>query len=655
MISTEPAPTRLRFRLTDALPGGPWTVRRLRVREAIATPYTIELELLSPQTSVAFEEMVGREIGVAFDGGGEDPRTFHGVVRRWTQEERGPRVTRYRAELVPRLHLLQLTSDCRIFQDLSVLEIVQQILREHGVADVEIAIDDTSRFPQREYVVQYRETAFAFLSRLLEEEGIWYCFRHEAHHHVLVLGDAPRMHPACAGRPLCVVSSAGERFEADRIFDWSVSQEMRSGRCSVADYDYRTPSTSLIASMPTHPVSPTRPDLETFEFPTNHRSPKEADLRALLMAEREECRAVEATGASTALALAAGHRFVLVGHERRSFDGEYVVTEIVHEASDPTCEETTTGAETVANYHNRFRCIPASLPFRPARTTPRPVIQGTQTAMVVGAPGEEIEVDALGRVKVQFHWDRRGRRDTGSSCWMRVNQAAAGNGFGLLSIPRVGQEVVVGFHEGDPDRPFVLGCVYNPEQLPPQALPGARARTSLRSNSYPGGGGSSEITMDDTAGSEGFYVHAQKDMTVAVGNDRATTVGNDSTESVANNLTASVGVNATETVGVAKVVDVGATLLVKAGSSITLQCGASSIHMNAAGVITISGTMVSVAGSVQSSLSAPLTQVTGAAMLVAAGAITNVTGAALLALNGATVNAIAAGDAVIRGAKVKIN
>jgi type VI secretion system secreted protein VgrG len=312
-------------------------------------------------------------------------------------------------------------------------------------------------------------------------------------------------------------------------------------------------------------------------------------------------------------------------------------------------------------YECSFECIPADVTFRPQRLTPWPMVRGVQTAIVVGPKGEEIYTDEHGRIKVQFYWDRQGGRDERSSCWIRVSQPWAGGGFGGLALPRVGQEVIVDFLEGDPDRPIVTGRVYNAEQMGPQDLPAKKMRTSIRSNTYPGGGGFNEITMDDSKGTEHFYEKAQYDKTVEIGNNRNTSVGVDSVEVVGNNVAEVVGNNKSTDVTNAynETCD---TYLLNAKTSITLQCGASRIHMNQAGFISITGNVISIAAAVNSSMVAPLTEVVGAVMLtevggvvLVEGGVTHVRGEALATLKGGKVNVIAKGDNIVQGSTVKIN
>ncbi|HWL94620.1 MAG TPA: type VI secretion system tip protein TssI/VgrG, partial [Phycisphaerae bacterium] len=318
------------------------------------------------------------------------------------------------------------------------------------------------------------------------------------------------------------------------------------------------------------------------------------------------------------------------------------------------------GSANQAAYECQFECIPCDITFRPSRVTPWPVMRGCQTATVVGPKDEEIHTDEHGRVKVQFHWDREGQRNEKSSCWIRVSQPWAGVRYGGMAIPRIGQEVIVDFLEGDPDRPIITGRVYNAKTMPPQDLPKDKVRTSIRSQTHKGKG-FNEITMDDTTGQEHFYMKSQYDKTEEIGHNRNTSVGLDSTEIVANNVSESVGNNMSTDVTNAYSINCD-TMMINAKTSITFQCGASRIHMNQAGFISITGTVITSAATVNNSMVAPMTEVVGAIMLTQAGAVvlieggaTHVRGEVLAALKGAEVNVVAKADNVIQGGQVKIN
>jgi type VI secretion system secreted protein VgrG len=322
-----------------------------------------------------------------------------------------------------------------------------------------------------------------------------------------------------------------------------------------------------------------------------------------------------------------------------------------------------------SSFENRFQAIPRDTPFRPRSKTPKPLVEGPQTAFVVGPAGEEIYTDEFGRVKVQFHWDREGKYDENSSVWMRVSQIHAGQKWGGIDLPRVGEEVIVDFLEGDPDQPIITGRVYNAGSMPPFSLPGEKTRSGMKSQTYKGAG-YNEISMDDTAGKEQIRMNAQYNMDTAVGNNQTLIVNVDRTSKVGNNDSLTVGVNSTENVGNNKTVkvgnnmnvNVGKKLVMNAGTSITLKCGASRIYMNAGGVITITGTIITTAAAANASVVAPLTQIVGGAMLTTIGGINMMNGAvchvgaaSLASVAGPKVDVASPGTTAIKGSQITLN
>ena len=407
---------------------------------------------------------------------------------------------------------------------------------------------------------------------------------------------------------------SGERQD-DRIMTWEKAQEVRPGKVTLWDHCFELPGQHLEATQEVqrdlqvgtvaHKLRAGHDDhLEIYDSPGEYAQrfdgvapagqDRPGDLQKILAdrrrtasirAQEQAASAITIRGTGHCRSLASGHGFVLERHHNA--DGPYVVTGVTHEAHQ-SADYRSDGAPG-PDYGNSFTCIPAGLAYRPARSTPKPVVHGTQTATVVGPAGEEIFTDKYGRVKVQFHWDREGKNDSNSSCWIRVAQFAAGGGWGMISIPRIGQEVVVALEEGDPDRPIIVGCVYNPDQMPPFALPVKKMISGFRSNSYPGGGGNNEISVDDSKGKERMFLNAQYnqdsvvgnnrtakvavDSTEDVGNDVAETVGNDKAVFIASNVTKTVGVNKTEQVGANKSINVAANHSETIGSNMSLSVG----------------------------------------------------------------------------------
>src|SRR5256884_284142 len=435
--------------------------------EGVSTPFFYTLDLLSEDASIDAKKLLRSAVVVTLELADGGPRIIHGLIRRFVQLGRSEdKLTTYRAEVVPWLWCLSLSSECKIFQDLSVLDIIEKVFKAQGYNDFQIKC--TKSYPKREYCVQYRETHLNFVSRLMEEEGIFYFFEHSKDKHVLTLADANSAVKPCPGQATARMAMQADAWqEADVVTVFEREHAVQSDKVTLRDYDYLQPSLQL-----------------------------------------------ENSGAG--------------------------------EADAP-------------HYHNSFVAMPHGVPFHPPRTSPKPLVWGSQSALVVGKSGEEIWVDKHGRVKVQFHWDRNGKKDESSSCWVRVSSAWSGKNWGVVHIPRIGQEVIVDFLEGDPDRPIITGRVYNADQTPPYALPGDQTQSGIKSRSSKAGGTDNfnEIRFEDKKGSEVLFIHAEKDEQVEVENDRSDSVGhdetvsigNDRTESVKNNESITIDKNRTESVG----------------------------------------------------------------------------------------------------------
>ena len=389
----------------------------------------------------------------------------------------------------------------------------------------------------------------------------------------------------------------------DVVSQFAKEQEIRPAKYALTDYNFATPSVKLNVSVESAYPAATGVKLEVYDYPGEYQKRDEGDELVRLRIEEEETQRSILTGASGCRQFTAGYKFQLSGHPRADLNAPYVLTSVTHTAEEHGYESAGSGG--APSYSNSFTCIPAPVPFRPPRLTPRPVVQGSQTAEVVGPKGEEIWTDKYGRVKVQFHWDREGKKDENSSCWIRVSHPWAGKGWGSVSIPRIGQEVVIDFLEGDPDQPIVTGRVYNGELMPPYTLPAGGAVSGVKSNSTKGGGGYNEISLDDTKGTEKIVIHGQSDLlaTIAhdriesVGRDESITIGNNRTERVAKDEQVSVGEDRSHQIGKNDTLDVAKSLVINAGDSITIRTGDASITMNKSGDIQIRGKNVNVDGS----------------------------------------------------------
>jgi type VI secretion system secreted protein VgrG len=515
--------------------------------EGVSQLFNYSLDLLGENHSIPFNKLIGQKVTLTVRLADDSERYVNGFISRFVQSGVDVRFTYYRAEVVPWLWFLTRTTDCRIFQNMTVPDIITKIFKDLGFTDFKVRLQGS--FEPRDYCVQYRETDFNFVSRLMEQYGIFYFFEHEENKHTLVLANSPTVHQPCPGQPEARCDfSAGAMLEEDIIVGWQMEQELRPGKYALTDYNFETPSTSLAVNVASTVNVGGNGKYEVYDYPGEYLKKAQGEQLAKIRMEEEEAPHVVLSGSGTCRAFTPGYRFDLVGHYSAQMDKCYVLTEVQHMAS---VGESYSGGRGDAgeSYSNHFTCIPHDVPFRPARVTPKPTVQGPQTAIVVGRSGEEIYTDKYGRVKVQFHWDREGKRDENSSCWVRVSHPWAGKGWGAVAIPRIGQEVVVDFLEGDPDQPIITGRVYNAEQMPPYGLPAGGVVSGLKSNSTKGGGGYNELIMDDTKGNELIRVHGQYDMDSTIEHDLREHVLHDRSRDVTNNEIFIIGNDQTETIG----------------------------------------------------------------------------------------------------------
>ncbi|HXJ88530.1 MAG TPA: type VI secretion system tip protein TssI/VgrG [Candidatus Binatia bacterium] len=495
--------------------------------EGISRLFSYDLDLLAyDNDSISFKDIVGQKVSIKLQLPDGSPRYISGYVSRFTQGETDERLfTHYHAQVVPWLWFLTRQADCRIFQNQAVPDIISKIFDPFGFKDFKLSLKGT--YPKLEYCVQYRETSFNFVSRLMEESGIFYYFDHTTHgKHTMVLADQSSKLTACPGSPISYDTEVGGLADPQVINNWHVGQEVKTGKYSVTDYNFRTPSTSLLANEPTVVSLSASQPLELYDYPGLHSTKEEGDMVAKVRMQEEEAGYMIVSGAGNCRGLMSGFSFELKNHYRSDQNTNYVATEVRHFGSAGQSYTTagTAGGET---YSNHFVCIPASVPYRPARVTPKPFVQGPQPALVVGPAGEEIWVDEYGRVTVQFYWDRMGKKDEKSSCRIRVSQPWAGRNWGAMWIPRIGQEVLVSFLEGDPDRPIITGRVYNADQMPPYKLPQYQTRSTFMSRSSKGGASANynELRFEDLKGKEQIFMNAERDMDMRVENDSREYIG----------------------------------------------------------------------------------------------------------------------------------
>ncbi|MFI5447664.1 type VI secretion system Vgr family protein [Polaromonas sp. UC242_47] len=472
--------------------------------EAISQPFKFSLAMRSSNTGLDPALIIGASVTVKFALPAGPVRFFNGIVSRFMHAGGDTAFSSYSAELVPSLWLLTLSRDRVIYQNKTAADIVKAVLGQFGVTfDAQL----TGTYGSREYCVQYDETALEFISRLMEEEGIFYFFTFADGGHTMVLGDSTSVHTDCAGAAaLRYFPDPGGRREIDVVNQLEYESRLVTQKFEYSDYNYLTPSTALL----TESLGASGKGKQ-FEYPGKHGVLADGTQRAKVRSEASQVDGAVCRGTSYCYPLSAGKKFTLSGHSRSALNTALVLRVVTHAASND-------------QYSNGFEAFPATVPFRPPRVSPLPRVSGSQTALVVGPSGEEIWTDKHGRIKVQFHWDRVGVKDENSSCWVRVSQSWAGLAWGSLFLPRIGQEVVISYVDGDPDRPMVTGCVYNGENTTPVTLPGMQTQSTIKSRSSKQGTAGNEMRMEDKKDAEEFYFHAQKDMKVEIENDLSTTL-----------------------------------------------------------------------------------------------------------------------------------
>ena len=512
-------------------------------REEISRLYSFQLDLISKQPNIHAKAIVGKPVSFSFDQVIRDKkhtRHFHGYINRFVAGywDDAVKIRGYRAEVVPFLWFLTRTADCRIFQEMTVPQIIAEVFKDHlpkfaGKVSVDDSGINKGNHRKWNYCVQYRETDFNFISRLMEQEGIYYFFEHKPDQVVLHLADQVSGYKT-AETPVCdymAVESGSRDFH--ELSRWEHQFEFRPGDWTQTDYDFTKPTYAMQTNKKTTgpAVYDQEPSYEIFDFPGVYLSDEKEGYgkhQTQVRLEEDETPKDVIIGAGLCSPFYPGAQFQVGRHVADEEKGEkYLITSVVHSGYEPSGYRSEASGSS-EKYSNTFTCIPAKRIFRPARITPKPVIQGTQTARVTGTKGQEIYTDpeGYGRVKVQFFWDRRGKFDEKSSCWIRVAQNWAGKRWGTFFLPRIGQEVIVAFLEGDPDHPIVVGSVYNHDQMHPYLGKGLDSKhphdpkvSGIKTNSTMGGSGFNELRFDDNAGKEQVFIHAQHNMDVKVRND----------------------------------------------------------------------------------------------------------------------------------------
>jgi type VI secretion system secreted protein VgrG len=497
------------FSIATPLGADKLLLRSFYGEELLSGLFHFSLEMDSEDPSLDFTRLVGKAVTITVklaDGG---QRYLNGVVGRFVQAGRDLRFARYRAEVYPWLWLLTLGRDCRIFQQKSVPDIVSQVFSDLGMSDYKNSL--VGSYPPREYCVQYNETHFDFVSRLLEEEGISYFFEHADGKHTLVLADDPSALATCSGAETVKYGTYEQWVQQTIVPQCSLEENVIAGAVALDDFSFETPSTDFIVEAAST-AAQNGGKRRLYEYPGGFLKKDAGEGLTTVRIEEQEAPLRLLRGDSYTPAFTAGGRFTLAEHYRDDVNAEYALVRVAHRGEGES-------------YVNSFDAIPAAVKYRPPRTTKKPRIAGAQTAIVVGKSGEEIWTDKYGRVKVQFHWDQVGKNDENSSCWIRVAHGWAGKGWGQISLPRIGQEVVVSFEEGDPDRPLITGRVYNAEQTVPYALPDEGTKSTIKSDTSKGGGGYNELRFEDKKDSEEVYFQAEKDFNRVVKNNDTLKVG----------------------------------------------------------------------------------------------------------------------------------
>jgi type VI secretion system secreted protein VgrG len=550
-------------------------LKSMRGVEAMSQPFRWDLDLLSEKGDVDPDAILGQKVSIGMTLPNGKRRFFHGFVSEFSLGGWIHNYNEYRAIVRPWYWLLTRTADCKIFQEMTVPQIFEDVVKQYGFTDYELKLSGS--YEPWEYCVQYRETDFNFLSRLLEQEGIYYFFVHEEGKHTMVLADDPGQHKTLDGYetvPYYAPGGSDAQRERDHLDAWSWTKAVQPGSFATTDFDFEKPRKSLSGTS-TISRKHGQANYEIFDYPAelSKLESSQSDQTAKVRIQELQASYLVAHGHGNAAGLGTGLRFKLDKYPRKDLNIEYLITQCTYTLTVNTYESG--GVPRGEEFAVSLEAIDAQTPFRPERRTPKPVVQGAQTAMVVGKAGEEIFTDKYGRVKVQFHWDRYGKQDEKSSCWIRVAQVWAGKSWGAIHIPRIGQEVIVSFLEGDPDQPIITGRVYNGDSMPPYGLPGNATQSGIKSRSSKGGGEANfnEIRFEDKKGSEQLTIHAEKNQDVTVENDEVVSIGHDRTETVGHDETITIGNNRTEKVGVNEMITIGSNRTEMVGANETITIG----------------------------------------------------------------------------------
>jgi type VI secretion system secreted protein VgrG len=593
------------FRFESPLGADKLLISELEWTERLSGLFEGHLLLVSEDFDIDFAAILRRPVSAGVQRVDGSFRWFHGFVTRFRQVHHKGRLAYYAAEIRPWLWFLTLSDDCYIHQKRSVPDVVKTVFQKFGFSDF------TDRLMNKHhpwvYCCQYRESAFTFVTRLMEMEGIYYYFQHEKDKHTLIMADSRTSQQSCPDNAKFRFEHAlgeGVARQDETIASFDYERVLRPARYTHKEYNYKTPQLPLLAERNTQQNPSLDNVFEIYDYPGDYEHNDEGDDWARLRSEEEDSDHETARGTSFCPTMTAGFRFDFSDYHRQDYNKTWMITSVTHRATEGSFIAGSDAQE--GNYENRFEAIPDERQYRPKRSTPTPQMLGSQTAFVVGPAGEEIYTDELGRVKVRFHWDRDSAKDpAGCTCWIRVMQSWAGARYGHVWIPRIGQEVIVDFLEGDPDRPIITGAVYHANNKPPLELPGEKTRSGLRTRSTKGGGvaNANELWFEDKKGAEKVILHAERDLEVSVENDefefvdrdRELTVKRDQTELVKGDKQTHVEGDVREKYDKKYSRQAGGDSAIKTGMNYAVEAGGE-IHLKAAKIVLEAKMGVSVIG-----------------------------------------------------------
>lgn len=599
-------------------------------REQVSGLFEFELTVVSEDENIDLYAILGEHARVELELHGGDFRYFSGHVAEFSFASFRDNMAEYRIVLRPWLWLLTRASNNRIFQGKTVPDIVKEVCQDHGFTDIDNRL--SGRYDERVFCVQYNETDFDFVSRLMEEEGIYYFFEHDEDKHTVVLADAASAHETFGKYDVVpwYPPDAHEHREREHLDGWSMARGVRSGKFTQRDFDFTKPGANLeVVSRIAKPHA--QAEFEQYRYPGGYTEVQRGETIARTRLEADQADHEILAGRGNARGMIPGFLFKLELFPRDDQNREYLVLQVTHKLHQGAYDSGGVDSGADFEYGCSLQAMPSSEPYRPPRTTPRPVVHGPQTAIVVGESGEEIWTNEHGQVKVQFHWDRDGQNDQDSSCWVRVSQAWAGKQWGAQFLPRIGHEVVVEFLEGDPDRPIITGSVYNAENKPPYELPANATQSGIKTRSSKSGtrDNYNEIRFEDKKGSEQVYIHAEKNMDTRVENcqtlnvdvNRSVTVGNDEKHHVKNSREKNVDVDETTMIGKNREATVGLNEKLTVGSERTKTIGtseSSTIGVNRSATVAVNDTL-NVGANFSATAGAMLSMKAGAVMSLDAG------------------------------------